>query len=88
MYGRDENDSFTLPAPYVEAMRRAGALPLLVPPGVARFDELLGRIDGLILGGGGDLDPGLYGGDRHETIYMVDGERDASELELAVRAIR
>lgn len=84
-YGRNEEDEFTLPAVYVEAVRRAGAIPLLIPHGEQRLDELLSALDGLILSGGGDLDPAHYGSPGHATVYMIDSERDATELELARR---
>ena len=80
---REDFARFYLPVEYVEAVRRAGALPWLIAPGEPRLAELLGRLDGLVLSGGGDLDPELYGGARHATIYNVSRERDATELELA-----
>ena len=82
-YGRDERNHFTLPAEYVEAVDRAGGIPVLVAPGSRDVGELLSRLDGVILAGGGDLDPALYGGAPHETVYHVDRERDESELALA-----
>src|SRR5262249_760423 len=82
-YGRDEQNRFLLPAEYVDAVRRSGGIPVLLPPGEANLHELLARLDGFILAGGGDLDPALYGGRHHETIYMVDSERDQSEIALA-----
>ena len=82
-YGRDEEGRFALPVEYVEAVRRAGGVPLLVPPGETNWSPLLTSVDGWILTGGGDMDPGVYGGAGHETVYMVDPERDASEFELA-----
>ncbi|MEZ4558404.1 MAG: gamma-glutamyl-gamma-aminobutyrate hydrolase family protein [Caldilineaceae bacterium] len=82
-YGRDEGNKFALPAEYVDAVRRAGGIPLLVPPAEPHLDLLLAKLDGLILAGGGDLDPELYAGSPHETIYMVDPERDRSELTMA-----
>jgi len=81
--GRDERGRFRLNGHYVDAVRRAGGLPLLLPPGDERPDELLEPLDGLILTGGGDLDPALYGGTTHASIYGVDAERDASEVALA-----
>jgi putative glutamine amidotransferase len=48
---------------------------------------LLGRLDGLILTGGGDIDPVPYNGRPHETIYMLDTERDLSELALVQHVI-
>lgn len=86
-YGRDEEGSFSLPADYIDAVRGAGGVPLLVAPGETRWEELLARVDGWILAGGGDLGPDLHGGPSHETVYMVDSERDRSELELARRLI-
>lgn len=82
-YGRDEGNRFPLPGEYVDAVRRAGGVPLLIPPGESRLGDILSLLDGLVLAGGGDLNPALYGGTMHETIYMVDAERDRSELDLA-----
>lgn len=86
-YGRGPKNHFTLPAEYVDSVRRAGGVPLLVPPGDARLDKILHSVDGLIFTGGGDLDPLLYGGRLHETVYMVDAERDTTELDLARRIV-
>ena len=38
-YGRDEKNRFTLYADYVDSIRRAGGIPLLVPPGEPRLDD-------------------------------------------------
>lgn len=81
-YGRGDENRFHLPAPYIDAVRRAGGVPLLIPPGEPGLKVILDRIDGLILTGGGDLDPARYGGRRHETIYSIDPERDQSEIAL------
>ena len=82
-YGRDEDNRFRLPCLYVDAVRRAGGVAVLIPPGDDPGEELFSVVDGVILAGGGDIDPALYGGRPHETIYSVDGERDRSELALA-----
>jgi putative glutamine amidotransferase len=86
-YGRDENNRFTLRAEYVEAIRRAGGLPVLMPPGEPQWEELFMHLDGLLLAGGGDIDPALYGGVSHQAIYKVDPERDQVELALARNAV-
>ena len=86
-YGRNEDNHFTLPAEYIEAIRNAGGLPWPIMHGEPRLREILEHIDGLILAGGGDLNPLLYGGADHETIYMLDDERDQTEIDLANRAI-
>ncbi len=82
-YARNQDGRFTLPAEYVAAVRRAGGLPWLLPPGEARLGEFLARVDAVILTGGGDIDPALYGGARHPRIYAVDAARDAMEIEIA-----
>ena len=84
-YGRDEDNRFRLPCAYVDAVRRAGGFAVLIPPGDAAGDELFGLVDGVILAGGGDLDPASYGGRPHEMVYSVDPQRDRTELELARR---
>src|SRR5215203_4293894 len=81
-YGRNEEDKFTLPAAYVEAVRRAGGIPVLIPPGEERLADLLTALDGLLVSGGCDLDPALYGSPGHPTIYMINSERDVTELEI------
>jgi putative glutamine amidotransferase len=75
--------SFSLPVGYVDAARAAGAVPILLPPGEAEPEPLLDEIDGLILAGGGDIDPTAYGGMPHETVYDVSEERDLFEFRLA-----
>jgi len=81
-YGRDEDDKFSLPTQYVAAVRRAGGIPVLLPPGETLVAQLFARLDGIVLAGGGDIDPELYGGRLHPEVYMVDPERDQLELNL------
>lgn len=82
-YGRDERGRYTLPSEYVSAVQRAGGLPLLIPPLPDNAAQYLALVDGLVLAGGGDIDPQRYGGKRPETLYSIDAERDALELALA-----
>jgi putative glutamine amidotransferase len=87
MYGRNAVSEFTLQAVYVEAVRKAGGIPILLPPGEPHPDRILQQVDSLILAGGGDIDPAIYGGESHPAIYSVDAERDEFELALAEMAI-
>lgn len=88
-YHRDgDPPAFALPCDYVDAVRRAGGLPILLTPGEPDIDRLLDLVQGLILAGGGDLDPDLYGAGRHETVYMVCSERDRFEIDLLMAALR
>ncbi len=82
-YGQDEQKRFTLPREYVDSVRRTGAVPVLITPGESNFDQLFAHLDGLILAGGGDISPTCYQGEMHETIYMLDEERDSTEMDLA-----
>ena len=66
------------------AIRKAGGVPLLLPPGEPRLDALLEFLDGLILSGGGDIDPLHYGSRGHPEVYMIDAARDG-ELPDAVK---
>lgn len=86
-YGRGADNRYTLPADYIDAVRRAGGVPLLIAPGESRVDAILDVIDALVLSGGGDIDPSRYDGKRHDTNYSIDQERDTLELELARRVI-
>ena len=85
-YGRDGSGVFALPADYSEAVVRAGGVPVLLPTFVD-LAEAAARLDGLILTGGGDLDPALYDGAEHPEVYMVDEARDATEVRLARQAV-
>lgn len=76
----DPKRSYSIPAEYVEAVRASGAEALLLAAGEAEL--CLSRLDALVLSGGGDIDPTLYGGALHEKTYMVDRSRDDFELAL------
>jgi len=86
-YGRNEDGKFELPGEYIDAVRRAGGVPVLLPPGDTQHDALFKQLDGLVLTGGGDIAPGEYGSPGHDTVYLVDPERDASELYLARKVV-
>jgi putative glutamine amidotransferase len=89
-YGYWNQPTVILPAAYATEVQRAGALALVLAPDgylVDHPDELLDRVDGLVISGGGDLDPATYGAERHPETSLVIGERDAFELALTRRAI-
>jgi putative glutamine amidotransferase len=89
-WGAWELDAFLLPRNYVEAVNRAGAMALLLAPDPALVDdpdEILDRIDGLMLAGGADIDPAAYGADAHPATVGSVPERDAFELALVRRAL-
>jgi putative glutamine amidotransferase len=79
-----------VPRSYSLAVQRAGGLALLLPPDdtVAEApDELLDLLDGLVLAGGADVDPGSYGARPHAETGETRPERDRFELALGYRAL-
>jgi putative glutamine amidotransferase len=87
----EEVSAFISPASYVRAVQRAGGRPVLLlpdPEDAENPNGVLDLIDALILtGGAGDVNPELYGEERHPETGPVQEERDAYELALARAAI-
>jgi putative glutamine amidotransferase len=80
--------AYALPEPYVAALVAAGARVALLPPAQpGAAEELLARVDGLLLAGGGDIEPARYGAGDHPAQYGMDPDRDQLELELATTAV-
>ena len=71
------------PVLYVEAVLRAGGIPMMLSgqcPDCA--ERWLDVVDAVVLIGGGDINPAEFGSAGHETIYNLSAERDAMELAL------
>jgi putative glutamine amidotransferase len=84
------DDSVALPASYVRALHRAGGLEaILAPRDLSPRDAgpILERFDGLLLIGGGDIDPKHYGEDPLPECYGIDSEADVFEMRLVQAAI-
>lgn len=74
---------YGVPKPYLDALRRAGARTAIVSPGEEGSpEEILEPFDGLLLVGGGDVDPRRYGAEPGDHLYGVEPDRD--ELEVAL----
>jgi putative glutamine amidotransferase len=72
---------------YVESIRRAGGEPIEVIPGAETPEQILSRVDGLMLTGGGDVDPSLYGETPHATFDAAETGRDEFEIALSRAAV-
>ena len=79
---------YSLPETYVNAVRRAGGIPILLPPGEIHLQTLAHRIDGFIFAGGGDIDPMRYGGKYVDEVGNISPVRDNTEITLARYLIR
>lgn len=74
---------------YVQAVIRAGGLPMIVPVGLEQdVEQLIEMFDGLLLSGGNDINPMLFNEEPHEYLGVVSPSRDSSELELARRMLK
>jgi gamma-glutamyl-gamma-aminobutyrate hydrolase PuuD len=81
-WGAWELDAALVPFAYVQAVERAGARPLLVPPSTDAVEETLDALDGLLFSGGNDVDPDTYGADAHPETQGLRPGRDRAELAL------
>lgn len=75
---------------YIQAVYEAGGLPLMIPLGLNSLDldDILPRLDGLLLPGGGDIDPTAYAGNAHHpTLRDIDEGRDWAEITLTRMAV-
>jgi putative glutamine amidotransferase len=75
-----------LPLAYAEQVAAAGGVPVLLPP-LPGETAAVGRLDAVILSGGGDLDPAGYGAPPHPETTRVQPERDRAELNLLAAAL-
>ncbi len=73
---------------YSRAVQLAGGSPVLLPATTGTdVAALVDRIDGLLLSGGGDVDPGAYGAQRAAATGGVDPQRDQVEFALLASAL-
>ena len=84
-----DGDFFVMRDDYPRAVEKAGGLPVvLVPGGPGDAAEHLDPVDALLLTGGADVAPGLYGETPHPTVTTVLPDRDAFEIALVQEALR
>jgi putative glutamine amidotransferase len=75
-----------LPQSYVDAVARAGGVPVLLPPAAGRAAEAIAAVDALVLAGGADVDPKHYGEEPH-PLTVSRPDRDDWELGLLKAAL-
>ena len=75
-------------ADYLESVRRVGGDPVELHYDQDKPSEVVRRAHGLMLTGGGDVDPSLYGEVPHGTFQASEPGRDAYEIELVRDAMK
>lgn len=78
---------------YVESVIRAGGVPILIPACSTESDtsyvsQIMDSLDGIIVTGGNDVDPAVYGEEPCQTLHEIAPERDVQDklvLEAAVK---
>ena len=83
-WGSWDTATVLLPRRYTGSVAAAGGIPVLLPP-LPGIEEALARLDGLILAGGGDIDPAEFGAQPDPQTKSIRPDRDAAELALAVQ---
>ncbi len=89
-WGVWDQQAALLPLSYVQAVQRAGGLAVLLAPDeitAQDVDQTLALLDGLLLAGGADIDPGSYGEPAHPLTIDTVPERDQYEIALVRGAI-
>lgn len=71
-----------LPVAYHEQVLAAGGLAAVLPPQPEAASDMVEKLDGLVLAGGGDIDPRRYGARPHPSVRAVDALRDEWEIRL------
>jgi putative glutamine amidotransferase len=72
---------------YIESLRQAGAIPVVIPPQPENAAEVVEQLDGILLAGGEDCDPALYNEERHPTVTeTMDPRRQSNDFALAKAA--
>ncbi len=85
-WGVWEAQAMVLPRRYADRVTAAGGIPVLLPP-VPGIEDALGRLDGLLLSGGGDIDPARYRAEPAPETTSVREERDTAEFALFAAAM-
>lgn len=72
------------------AVQQAGGIPMLLPNVTNEQDiqQMVKRIDGLLLTGGGDIDPTLFGEEPHRKLGNIVPERDEFEIVLSKTCLK
>ena len=73
---------------YYQSVLAAGGSPIIIPPYTdkAALESMLASVDGIVLSGGADVNPILFGQEPIPQLHSINAERDAAEIALIRRA--
>jgi putative glutamine amidotransferase len=83
VHKQGERDRAFVYTTYIESLKRAGAVPVLIPPQPENAADLAETLDGILLAGGDDCDPAEYGEAKHPSCEPMDPRRQKADLGLA-----
>ena len=72
---------------YEESVRRAGGEPVVIDYQSYPVADVVRQFDGVLLAGGGDVLPSMYGEAAHRTFTAAEAGRDQYELDLVRRTL-
>jgi putative glutamine amidotransferase len=78
-----ERDRAFVYTTYIESLRQAGAIPVMIPPQPENAEDIVRELDGIVLAGGEDCDPAVYGEESHPSVEPMDPRRQNNDLTLA-----
>jgi putative glutamine amidotransferase len=88
-HGEPPRRELALGVAYMQAIERAGGIPvMLAPVSVRRIPDLLGHLQGVCLSGGPDIHPSAYGGENHPELGPTVPDLDDFEIALARATLR
>lgn len=78
---------YTLAEEYVDAVRRAGGIPIiLAPASLGAAEAVVSSLDGLVLTGGGDISPSCYTDEDEGVSSDIDPAEDSWDIALVLAA--
>ena len=85
----DEKESLWMLPGYMDGITEAGGIPIILPltEDKAAINQLLDTVDGIMMTGGHDVSPGLYGEEKLDDSVVCNAVRDSMEKELLRQAL-
>ncbi len=86
----DAPSNYQIGRHYINGVARAGGIPIILPliQNEEQIQELAFRLDGLLMSGGVDMDPMLFGEEPHPKMGRIDPERDFFEKTMLEKMLQ